>query len=186
MKKNFFARIIAIALVAMSLVAVAIPAFADHPYYYVKVTPGTTLNVRNGVGTDYKVIKKLKYGTFVKSLHHYQPANDYAWDEIVTQDGSSIQGYVQSRFLSLTKPDDEWIVRYGGPSLKYAPSDYNTYVVNLQRDLYDAGYTSVGNADGKFGDKTRTAVKNFQRNNSLTADGIVGDKTKKALWQKLH
>ena len=36
-------------------------------------------------------------------------------------------------------------------------------------------------ADGDFGPKTDTAVKQFQKNNNLKEDGIVGDKT----WQLL-
>lgn len=35
--------------------------------------------------------------------------------------------------------------------------------------------------DGNFGTRTQTAVKAFQKNNGLTADGIVG----KATWNKL-
>ena len=58
--------------------------------------------------------------------------------------------------------------------------------MNLQRDLHSAGYTSVTKADGYFGTITENAVKAFQRNNNLTVDGLVGEKTKKALWNKLH
>lgn len=35
--------------------------------------------------------------------------------------------------------------------------------------------------DGKFGQLTRAAVRDFQRQNGLTADGVIGDKT----WRKL-
>lgn len=31
--------------------------------------------------------------------------------------------------------------------------------------------------DGKFGAKTETATKNFQKRNNLTVDGVVGAKT---------
>ena len=36
-------------------------------------------------------------------------------------------------------------------------------------------------ADGIFGSLTEEAVKEFQKNNGLTVDGIVGQKT----WEKL-
>ena len=51
-----------------------------------------------------------------------------------------------------------------------------------QELLMKAGY-DVGSygADGKFGAKTQSAVKAFQRDHGLTADGIVGPKT----WEVL-
>lgn len=55
-------------------------------------------------------------------------------------------------------------------------------VVECQEDLIQLGYdlTPYG-ADGKFGAKTETAVKAFQKASGLTADGIVGPKTWEAL-----
>lgn len=54
-------------------------------------------------------------------------------------------------------------------------------VKRIQLALLDRRYTSLGTADGVFGAKTTTAVKNFQRNNGLVADGVVGPATLKAL-----
>jgi len=51
---------------------------------------------------------------------------------------------------------------------------------NIQEALKRAGFYD-GAVDGKFGPKTREAIKNFQRNKGLKADGIVGSKT----WQEL-
>lgn len=56
-----------------------------------------------------------------------------------------------------------------------------TSVRTLQRMLYNLGYRSVGTIDGIFGDKTDTAVRNFQSNYNLTVDGIVGPQTWDAL-----
>ena len=52
------------------------------------------------------------------------------------------------------------------------------YVIELQRDLLALGY-AVGpsGADGIFGRNTETAVKAFQANHSLAADGICGPLT---------
>ena len=48
--------------------------------------------------------------------------------------------------------------------------------------LYYLGYYN-GNIDGIWGSKTRKAAKAFQKDYGLTADGIVGEKTIKALKQ---
>lgn len=49
-------------------------------------------------------------------------------------------------------------------------------VKQIQTVLRQKGYY-FGNIDGIFGTATRTAVRNFQKANGLTVDGIVGKKT---------
>lgn len=49
------------------------------------------------------------------------------------------------------------------------------FVVSLQKDLTSLGYPLK--ADGDFGPKTDKAVKQFQSDNKLTVDGIVGRNT---------
>jgi beta-N-acetylglucosaminidase len=53
-------------------------------------------------------------------------------------------------------------------------------VKELQRTLSRVGF-NVGDADGRFGQRTSEAVKAFQRHNGLQADGVVGPKTMEAL-----
>ena len=53
-------------------------------------------------------------------------------------------------------------------------------VVQIQEKLHSLGYYS-GNIDGIYGTGTKTAVKNFQKDKGLTADGIAGTKTLLAL-----
>lgn len=56
------------------------------------------------------------------------------------------------------------------------------YVTLLQTQLINRGYScGSSGADGIFGKDTEAAVKAFQKDNGLTADGIVGAKTWSAL-----
>lgn len=66
------------------------------------------------------------------------------------------------------------------PTLRKGSS--GEYVTLLQTELINRGYScgSAG-ADGKFGSGTEKAVKQFQQDHGLTADGIVGPMTWKAL-----
>lgn len=66
------------------------------------------------------------------------------------------------------------------PTLRRGSS--GEYVTLMQTKLIQRGYNlSPYGADGKFGKTTETAVKDFQRDNGLTADGICGVKTWNAL-----
>ena len=56
-------------------------------------------------------------------------------------------------------------------------------VVTLQQALAELGYLS-GAADGNFGTGTQTAVRKFQEENGLDADGIAGKMTQEALFAK--
>jgi peptidoglycan hydrolase-like protein with peptidoglycan-binding domain len=50
------------------------------------------------------------------------------------------------------------------------------WVTGLQGQLQRLGY-DPGAADGVFGRRTENAVKQFQRDQGLAADGIVGPRT---------
>ena len=59
--------------------------------------------------------------------------------------------------------------------------DTGSDVRRLQNRLKELGYLS-GSADGSYGPKTETAVRDFQRRNGLKADGIAGSKTLQVLY----
>jgi N-acetylmuramoyl-L-alanine amidase len=65
-------------------------------------------------------------------------------------------------------------------AVTYRQGSSGSTVKTIQQKLKNWGYYK-GSVDGIFGSKTREAVKYFQRKNGLTADGIVGNKTLKAL-----
>ena len=92
--------------------------------------------------------KGTKSGVVVSPLFH--------WDEVAELKNVSYDGEVV--FMTLRKG-------CSGEDVK-----------ELQADLILHGY-NPGTADGYFGSKTEAAVKAFQRDYGLTADGVVGPKT---------
>lgn len=74
-------------------------------------------------------------------------------------------------FLSLTSSSVQAVSKYGSSGDE---------VIEIQQKLSELGYY-YGNIDGKFGNDTKKAVIQFQKDNNLSADGIVGIKTLEAL-----
>lgn len=60
------------------------------------------------------------------------------------------------------------------------PNSSSTAVAQIQRRLIAQGY-DAGKIDGIYGTKTRAAVKRFQQDHGLIADGIVGAATNAVL-----
>lgn len=58
-------------------------------------------------------------------------------------------------------------IHYGGRSFQKDTSTTHSQVQLVQQALNSAGY-NCGNADGIFGEKTRTAVRNFQMDQGLS------------------
>jgi hypothetical protein len=70
------------------------------------------------------------------------------------------------------------------PTATLKPGDQGAAVKVLQRGLARLGY-SPGRIDGQYGPSTTDAVKRFQRAGGLTADGILGPNTLRALARAL-
>jgi hypothetical protein len=71
------------------------------------------------------------------------------------------------------------------PSNTLKPGDTGAQVTVLQQALASLGFSS-GKADGQYGPATTSAVKRFQTSAGLTADGILGPATLRALGRALH
>lgn len=74
--------------------------------------------------------------------------------------------------------------RSAAPTVTLKPGDKGPQVKRLQRFLRLFGY-STDKVDGDYGPATQAAVKRFQEASKLTADGVVGPATLKALKQAL-
>lgn len=59
-------------------------------------------------------------------------------------------------------------------------ADTSNTIKLVQQALNDKGY-DAGVADGIMGQKTKNAVEQFQKDNGLTIDGIIGKQVKEAL-----
>jgi hypothetical protein len=70
------------------------------------------------------------------------------------------------------------------PTTPLKPGDQGAAVRELQQVLVRLGY-SPGRIDGQYGAGTTQAVSKFQTANGLTADGVVGPATRRALAQAL-
>jgi putative peptidoglycan binding protein len=70
------------------------------------------------------------------------------------------------------------------PATMLRAGDHGPAVRTLQRALRRLGF-AVGSPDGVFGPKTEAAVIAFQRAHGLSADGLVGAKTARALNRAL-
>lgn len=63
----------------------------------------------------------------------------------------------------------------------HTPSGFELPAVAIQKALKKAGYYQ-GVLDGKVGSKTKQALRNFQKDNGLTPDGVCGRQT----WARLQ
>lgn len=66
------------------------------------------------------------------------------------------------------------------PAASYRQGDSGSAVTTIQTKLKRWGYFD-GPVDGVYGSKTTKAVRSFQQKNGLTADGVAGPATLKAL-----
>jgi len=73
---------------------------------------------------------------------------------------------------------------FAAPTAALKPGDQGAAVKVLQRALAHLGY-SPGKIDGQYGPSTVDAVTRFQRAGGLTADGILGPNTLRALTRAL-
>lgn len=103
------------------------------------------------------------FGTNTESaIKKFQKLNDLAED-----------GKVNNAVRELLYSED-------AVSNAYSYGDESPDILNFQKRLKALGYLTT-TPDGKFGPDTRAAVKRFQENSGLVADGYIGPATKEAL-----
>ena len=114
------------------------------------------------------------------------PSDDPYWQDFYDYDYTYLDytDYYYTVISPTSTPVQRSIRGLGYRTLKRTyPCMRGSDVRNLQILLNALGY-SCGRADGIFGDKTKAAVRAFQRRNGLVVDGIVGPATRKKLMNK--
>ena len=127
------------------------------------VVTASSLNVRKTGSTSASLLYKIKSGQRVMLR-----GVDGDWYCIETESG---KGYVLGDHLTVNAIT----------STSYKQGAKGDDVKELQRRLIELKYLT-GTADGSFGASTKTAVKAFQKDAGLTADGVVGTGTLNKLF----
>jgi N-acetylmuramoyl-L-alanine amidase len=112
---------------------------------------------------------------------YFDAATDRAVREFQQQRGLTVDGIVGAATYQ-TLDEARW--RLGDRILFYSPARLlaGDDVASLQQRLLDMGF-DCGRADGLFGAETEQALREFQRNVGIKADGTCGPSTFKALSQ---
>ena len=142
-----------------------------------KVT-ASSLNMRKSASSDSKVVGVLREGDKVTIKD-----SSGSWYK-VSKGGKT--GYVAKKYIKVTNGSDSGSSSSssskksskssGSSDGTCGPGDSGSAVKKVQQRLKKLGYYT-GSADGDYGAGTKTAVKNFQKRNGLTANGTVNKKT---------
>ena len=145
----------------------------------------SSLNIRKSADADSKVVGTLKEGASVTIKE-----TKGSWYKI---SAGGKTGYVYKKYIKVTNSSDsssdskkssssskdskkEKSKNSSSSGGTCGPGDTGEAVKKVQKRLKKLGYYS-GSIDGDYGNGTKTAVKNFQKRNGLTANGKVNSKT---------
>ena len=178
-------KLIALAMVAATLLAIAVPAMAAYSTMYVNVGAGQTVRLRATASSSGTVLINIPHGTAVQAEYF-----NTTWHR-VKYNGYS--GFMMSQYLTSSSPNppvqDPWDIRYGSRYYEQSTVSYELFK-NVQRDLNTyfernglTGYAVYPlGIDGEFGDRTNVAVITFQQREFGRYDRIVGPETKARLY----
>lgn len=152
---------------------------------------GNSVNVRASASTSASVVGTLSKGAAV-TVYDFSMVGNYTWYRIgsgrwVRGDYlAPASGYTGDTDISSGKVPQNQYEMYGPRTQTLREGDRGQAVRNLQETLIESGHLENDEqrteVDGIFGTKTGLAVFAFQQKYGLVADSIVGEATKKKLW----
>ena len=195
-------KLIALALVIVSVLAVTIPAMAytQTPVSgtrYITSSNGNSVNVRTGPGTGYNLapVGSFPVGTQVSLQFRATGTDGATWYKVVNSNNTG--GWVKGNFLTNNHPPEaDWVARY--TTFVFVISNTRRDgCANLQTDLntyFRNRFSSVPitypwyplDPDGIFGNNSSAATREFQRLEGLAQDGKAGNNTKARLYSLTH
>ncbi len=166
MKKSFIKRLVALALVIVSVFSISAVAFAAETLYG-ECPTDEYINVRDAASSGGARIYRLRNGEPVTTTGTAK--NGY------TQISSPVDGWVMTSWLTEDTP--AWLSRYGSKTMNRASHDQ---MKAFQQDLNNIPGISTIAEDGLWGPETKNAVEELQALADITVDGIAGTYTK--IW----
>ena len=157
----------AVAVAAAAMVCTTLTAYAATG------TATSSVMVRQKASTSSTALSTVKKGETVTVL-----SVDGDWAKV--KDGSR-PGYVAARYLDISgKTSSSASSSSSSSSSTLRKGDEGDAVKEMQKKLIQLGYLDT-DATGLFGSATREAVKAFQKAQGISADGLAGSATLKAL-----
>jgi peptidoglycan hydrolase-like protein with peptidoglycan-binding domain len=136
-----------------------------------------SLVIRQKTDSESKALQTLREG---ETLDILSSAGD--WYKVSY---GRFTGYVMKKYVkaveSASDASEKAIAKLGDAPAPMRKGDSGNDVKKLQRALEIVG-AYEGSIDGNFGDLTEEAVMAFQKDKRLTADGVAGEDTIKALF----
>lgn len=126
------------------------------------------VNVRAKPSVDAQIVSVLKKGTLIdlnqKSGNWFKVSIGHTY------------GYVSCEYVNVINGEETEPIY-----LALSLGTSGTEVLNLQRALIKSGY-EIDKINGTYGAQTREAVKRFQQDNNLVADGIASNDVQLLLY----
>ena len=209
MKKGIIMRIVAFALIIVSIATLCVPVFAELKQGD-EARTSKAANLRKKPDQDSPSMlpegKSLPKGhkvtilaVGIASTNPKDKGKKWYWVE-TKYNGKKKVGYIRQDYLKGIRypyadkygPDYEVYGLERNNSSDYLPNiakdmiKWRNKIVNTTDPNFDSDYTIASLSGKKFTKKWDKAVKRFQQKNGLSVDGLIGPKTKAKLWSLTH